>query len=133
MLYVKQSNGCSNIVKNYDSIIDSLDNYIRDVEKNLMSLNDKIHDSLVYKEYLLTASANSFAAPYTHYLNAIIPAEDIRDIGTPISANAMGTGGVALPAALYKEPRSREFNVTAVSMSEEVLVTVIFLDTYHTL
>jgi hypothetical protein len=132
MLYVKQSNGCSNIVKNYDSIIDSLDNYIRDVEKNLMSLNDKIHDSLVYKEYLLTASANSYVAPYTHYLNVNIP-EDISGIGTPISANAVGTGGVALPAALYKEPRSREFNVTAVSMSEEVLVTVIFLDTYHTL
>lgn len=133
MLYVKQSNGYSNIVKNYDSIIESLDNYIRDVEKKLMSLNDKIHDSLVYKEYSLTASANAYVAPYTHYLNVIIPAEDITNIGTPISANAMGTGGVGLPAALYKGQHIGEFNVTAVSMSEQVSVTIVFLDTYHIL
>lgn len=133
MLYVKQSNGYSNLVKNYDSIIGSLDNYIRDVEKKLMILNDKIHDSLVYKEYSLTASANAYAAPYTHYLNVSIPSEDITNIGTPISANAMGAGGVSLPSALYKGPYIGEFNVTAVSMSEQVSVTVIFLDTYHIL
>lgn len=131
MLYVKQSNGYSNIVKNYDTIIGSLDNYIRDVEKKLMSLNDKIHDSLVYKEYSLTASANSYVAPYTHYLNVSIPAEDITNIGTPISANAMGASGVSLPAALYKGTYIGEFNVTVVSMSEQVSVTVVFLDTYH--
>lgn len=133
MLYVKQSNSYSSIVKNYDSIIGSLDNYIRDVENKLMSLNDKIHNSLVYKEYSLTASANAYVTPYTHYLNVSIPAEDITNIGTPISANAMGTGGVSLPAALYKGLHIGEFNVTAVSMSEQVPVTIVFLDTYHIL
>lgn len=133
MLYVKQSNGYSNIVKNYDSVIGSLDNYIRDVEKKLMNLKDKIYDSLVYKEYSLTASANPYVAPYTHYLNVSIPAKDITNIGTPISANAMGAGGVSLPSALYKGTDIGEFNVTVVSMSEQVSVTIIFLDTYHIL
>lgn len=133
MLYVKQSNGYSNIVKNYDSIIGSLDNYIRDVETKLMSLNDKIHDSLMYKEYSLTASANEYVAPYTHYLHVSIPAEDITNIGTPISANAMGTGGVSLPSALYKGSHIGEFYVTVASMSEQVSVTIIFLNTYHIL
>ena len=133
MLYVKQSNGYSNIVKNYDSIIGSLDNCIRDVEKKLMILNDKIHNSLVYKQYSLTASANAYVAPYTHYLNVSIPAEDITNIGTPISANAMGTGGVSLPSALYKVSHTGEFNVTVASMSEQVSVTIVFLDTYHIL
>lgn len=133
MLYVKQSNSYSSIVKNHDSIIGSLDNYIRDVEKKLMSLNDRIHNSLVYKEYSLTASANAYVAPYTHYLNVSIPSEDITNIGTPISANAMGAGGVSLPSALYKGHYIGEFNVSVVSMSEQISVTITFLDTFHIL
>lgn len=133
MLYVKQSNSYSSIVKNYDSIISSLDNHIRDVENKLMSLNDKIHDSLVYKKYSLTASANAYVAPYTHYLNVSIPAEDITNIGTPISANAMGAGGVGLPSALFKGSNIGDFNVTVASMSEQVSLTIVFLDTYHIL
>lgn len=133
MLYVKQSNGYSSIDKNYDSAISSLNNDIRNVANNVNSLVDKINESLTFKEYKLAAYQNSYVAPYTHYLNWALPASDITNIGTPISVNATGNFGQALPASLYKGTNPGEYSLTLVSTSEQVSVTIVFLDVYHIL
>ena len=133
MLYVKQSNGYSSIDKNYDSVISSLSKDIQNVENIINSLVDKIDESITFKGYTLKASQNSYVAPYTHYLTWAIPADDIRYIGTPISANATGYANEALPVSISKGTDLGEYYLTPVSMSEQVSVRIVFLDVHHTL